>query len=48
MKRFSAAVVAALVAASLRLALVAMPAGAAGVNGKVGDSATEVEVPRKV
>lgn len=48
MKRFSAAMTAVLVAASLTLALVAAPAGAADGKGSMGDTTTEVEVPRKV
>ncbi len=48
MKRFCAAMVSVLVAASLTLALIGTPAGAAGGKGRVGDTETEVEVPRKV
>ncbi|MCY3892539.1 MAG: hypothetical protein OXF65_04490 [Acidimicrobiaceae bacterium] len=48
MKRFSAAMTAVLVVASLTLTLVTAPAGAAGGKAREGDTTTEVEVPPKV
>lgn len=47
MKRFSAAAAAVLMAASLTLALVSSPVGAAGSTGPKGDTVTEVELPAK-
>ena len=48
MKRFSAAVAAVLVTASLTLMWVVSPVGAAGGDGPKGDTTIEVKVPDKV